>query len=448
RAAFQALEGNDFVAVKIRADRAIQTGGARMPPLERGRLELVLAEASRWSGEHEAAREHAYAAMQALPPGAAEWYAASAEATEAAMILGHSHEARGIAERLLEIAAGKAPSPFVATGGALEQRPESAPDPEAGDAAPMTIARVVATSRVATVLGVAGLYDSASALLGPIERAEDFTETEHAARAFFEAANVARASWEGDLERAAISAQSAIVCFELVGDARNATRQRQNAGWALAELGAYKAAEVVLREARDAAERLGLAAVANDAKLRLGHLYSRTNRPEDAIQMTQEVIAAYAAQRDRIGEGRARAYLAGVHYLAGDNVAAEEEERRALPLVEHSPPYRAALMAFMALTLLHKGAPPDEIYSAGAEAMRRLEQVGGLAEGEALTRLAYAEALYAKGDLDAARAAIETARDRLLARAAKIKNPDFKHAFLHGVRENVRTFARAGEWLR
>ncbi len=422
RAAFQALEGNDFVAAKVRADRAIQAG---VTGIDHGRMRLVLAEASRWSGEHEAAREHARAAMAELrsassPAPHDEWWAAAAEAIEAAMTLGHVEEAKEMARHLVEVAA----------------------------TAPMTVARAIATSRVATSLGaLAGLYDLASALLDPLERATDFTSKEPAARAFLLAANVARASWEGDLERAAVLAQEAVVCFELVGDTRNATKQRQNAGWALCELGAYAVAERVLLETRDAAERLGLATVANDAKLRLGNLYVRTNRPEEAIRTTNEVIAAYAAQRDRAGEGKARAFLAAVYYFANDHQRAEEEELRALPLLEHAPPYHAALLAFLTLTLIHKGDSTDEAFLAGSRAMQLLEQVGAVTEGEALIRIAYAEALYAKGDLEGARKAVAAARDRLLARAAKIKNPEYKRTFLGVVREHVRTLARAGEWL-
>ncbi len=413
-AAFQALEGNDFVAAKIRADRAIQAGASGV---DHGRLQLLLAEASRWSGEHEAAREHARAARGDLEPKTDAWYVASAEATESAMTLGHVDEATEVAKHLLE------PSP-------------------------MTPARVIATARIATSLGrYAGLYDLAAQLLAPIDRETDFIAKEPGARAFLLSANVASALWEGDLERASVLARDAVACFELVGDSRNATRQRLQAGSALTELGAYGAAETVLDEARDDAERLGLLGVANDAKLRLGFIYVRTSRPEDAVRTTKEVIEVYAQQRDRVGEGRAHAYLAGVHYFANDHVSAEEVELRALPLLEHAPPYRAALLAFMTLTLIHKGAPATEIAAAGQEAMRLFEQVGGVTEGDALIRIAYAEALFAEGDLEGAKKAVSVARDRLLARASKITNPEYQRTFLSGVREHVRTLARAGEWL-
>src|SRR6185295_20060728 len=101
------------------------------------------------------------------------------------------------------------------------------------------------------------------ALLAPIEAASELIEKEPAARAFLLAANVARASWEADPERAVMQAEEAVKSFEIVGDVRNATRQRQKAGWALAELGAYAEAESMLNRAREDAERLGLSSVAN-----------------------------------------------------------------------------------------------------------------------------------------------------------------------------------------
>lgn len=417
RASVQALEGNDFVAAKVRAERAI-SAGAHGDDL--GRLQVVLAEASRWTGEYDEARAHARAAMGTLPEDSDEWYVACAEVVEASITVGVVADAKEIAERLLE----RAPT------------------------APMTAARVMATARIATTLGrLVGLYDVAGELLAPIEADEAFIAKEPSARAFLLSTHVARASWAGDIERAATLAQEAVAGFEILGDARSATRQRLSAGWALFELGAYAVSESMLGEAREAAERLGLFTVVNDTKLRLGHLYARTNRPIEAVALTEEVIASYSAQRDLVGEGRARAYLAAVHYFANHHDRAEEEERRALPLLEHSVPYRAGLLGFLALTLLHRGADPDAVHEAAAEAMRLLEQVGGVTEGEALIRVAYAEALHARGDVEGTEKAIRAARERLLARAANIKNPEYKRMFLGVVRENVRTLARAGEWL-
>ena len=416
RAALQSLEGNDFVVAKLRATRAVEAGAVG-PAL--GSLHLLLAEASRWSGEHEAAREHAAIALRELVVGSDDAFVAAAESVEAAITLGYVGEASATAAAVLAFAASPA-TPAITTP------------------------RVVATTRIAIALGVVGLYTPAIGLLAPFEGEPDGTDD--TARAFLLAANVARASWEGDSEATALRAQEAALCFDVLGDQRNAARARLAAGWALTEIGAYVAAEVILTSARDDAERLGLLAVANDAKLSLSFVLARTNRFEPARAVAQEVIEGFSAQRDRVGEGRARAYLAGVYYFGGDNARAEEEELRALPLLEHSLPHRAALLGFITLTRVALGAPGESTNEAGAEAMRLLEQVGGVAEGEALIRLAWAEGLAAKGDMDGARVAIAAARNRLLARAANM-NAEHKRTFLGVVREHVRTLARAGEWL-
>lgn len=415
RAALQSLEGNDFIVAKLRAERAIGAGASGEAL---GSLHLLLAEASRWSGEHEAAREHAKVALRELHPGTDDAYVAAAEAVEAAITLGHVAEGSLVAESVRAIVAPAITTP-----------------------------RVVATTRIAIALGVVGNYAPAIALLAPFEGAFELLGSDDAARAFLLAAKVARSSWEGDNEQTAIRAQEAALCFDVLGDQRNAARQRLAAGWALTEMGAYGAAEAVLGSARADAERLGLPAVANDAKLCLSYVLARTARFDAAKEVAGEVVEVFSTQRDRVGEGRARAYLAGVHYFGGELALALAEERRALPLLEHSRPHRAALLGFTTLIRLHAGEPLETVHAAGAEAMRLLEEIGGVAEGEALIRLSWAEGLAAVGDMDGARVAIAAARDRLLARAARIRNPEYKRAFLGVVREHVRTLARAGEWL-
>jgi hypothetical protein len=80
--------------------------------------------------------------------------------------------------------------------------------------------------------------------------------------------------------------------------------------------------------------------------------------------------------------------------------------------------------------------------------MQQLAAAGSITEGEALIRLAYAEALDATGQHAAAVEAITVARDLLMARAGRINNPAWRRSFLEKIRENSRTLARAGEWVR
>ena len=420
RAAAQALEGNDFGAARLRAERAIHAGAKG---LAFGQLQLLLAEASRWSGDHRAALEHARTAMQQLPHGGDDWYVAAAEGVDATMNLGLNDEAEVLALRMREL------------------------EPDGDSQQPMTTARVVAMSRIAQRFMVTGGFEIADAMIKRVERdAKEVVEKEPAARAWALSSQVARALWLGDIEPAAMLAQEAIACFDLVGDERTAAMQRDHAGFALIQLGSFAASESLLLGAIASAERLGLVSVLNRAKLHLGQLYSRSLRKDDSVRTLTEAIDGFAAQHDPIGEGLARVYRAGAIHLGREHAAAAEEARIALPLLDGAPPYRAAALGLIALMRIDAG-DAQGAYAAGAEGMKLLEACGGTIEGEALVHIGHAEGLRAKGDLEGSKVAIAAARDRLLARAAKIKTPELRRGFIERLQEHTRILMRAGEWL-
>ena len=417
RAAEQALEGNDFGAVRIRVDRAIQAG-ARGPVL--GKLELLAAEASRWSAEHDVALQHARCATQNLEHGGDDWHHAVAEAVEAAMTLGHVAEADSLAHRIRE----------------LEVTPKT-----------MTPARVIAMARIASRLVVTGSIESAVATVSLIEsEANQLLEREPAARGFLLVARVALAMWHGDIEKAASFAAEASRFFSEVGDVRNAARMDENAGFALLQLGAFQRAEIALKEALGSAERLGLLMLVNQAKLHLGQLYSRMLRREEAVSILSDVIRGFAEQQDRVGEGLARIYLAGVSHLHREHAAGAAAGEESLAFLESSPPYRASVLGLLSLMRADDG-DVEGAHAAGVEAMKILETYGGSIEGEAFIYIGHAEGLRAKGDIEGSKKAIAVARDRLLARAAKIENADLRKAFMENLREHQRILLRAGEWL-
>jgi tetratricopeptide (TPR) repeat protein len=418
RAAAQALEGNDFLAARMRADRALRAG---VSGRALGHLHLLLAEASRWAGEHDAAADHARVAMLNLEHGGDDWYVAVAEGVDATMTLGLAPEAERFAKQLRD----------------LED------DPAVG----MTAARVVATSRVAVRFLVAGNFEVADGLIERVQRdAEAVLAAEPAARAFALAARVAHAMWLGAIEIAAELAQEAVVGFDLVGDVRNAAVQRDNAGFALLQLGQFAAAERMLVEAIASAERLGLWSIVNKGKLHLGQFFSRALRPEESARTLTEAAEGFALQRDPVGEGLARLYRAGSVHLSRDHGAAAEDAKAALPLLDGAPPFRAAGLGLLALMLIDAG-DAEGAYRAGKEAMTILEAYGGTIEGEALIYIGHAEGLRARGDLEGSKRAIAAARDRVLSRASKIKSQELRRGFLERLAEHTRILTRAGEWL-
>ena len=136
-------------------------------------------------------------------------------------------------------------------------------------------------------------------------------------------------------------------------------------------------------------------------------------------------------------------YLAEIAVLSRDLDAAETDARAAVTALEVAPPLRAAALAVLARSLIGLDRAPEAVAAAG-EAHAILESLGGIEEGESLVRLVYAEAFQASGDTAAFKAAIESARERVMVRAMKISDPAWRERFLNGVPDNVRTLELAG----
>jgi len=75
-----------------------------------------------------------------------------------------------------------------------------------------------------------------------------------------------------------------------------------------------------------------------------------------------------------------------------------------------------------------------------------LDEIGVLDEGESLVRLVWAEALHASGRRQDASEAILDARDRLMTRAERIRDPSLRKSFLENVPENARTLELSRTW--
>jgi hypothetical protein len=111
RAAEHALDGNDFAAALVNAERAAGLGaeGAAL-----GRLRLLVAEAHAWRSEHTEAEPMARAAMQLLARGSDGWANAVHQAAWAASVLGKLDELVALADELA-VALRQSPSPTLLT---------------------------------------------------------------------------------------------------------------------------------------------------------------------------------------------------------------------------------------------------------------------------------------------------------------------------------------------
>ncbi len=416
RASAQAIEGNDFGAAMQRVTHAISCG-ANGEML--GRLRLLQAEATNWSGDLREAVRWGNEAMQHLTRGSSEWFVAGGEVSAIAWRLGDRAKLLTLAEEFNDV----------------------------GDDAPVTVDRLIGMGRLVSRLFYGGDFKVADGMLAWMElKGRDIMSHEPAVAGWVTYSRANRAMWLAETEEEVRLLEEAMKSFEAAGDLRNACVHRQNLGNGLSLFGAYDEAEKHLRQALEEANRMGLPGTALACKHNLGAVLSRKGNLAGGITLEREAIVGFRARGDAMFEGASAAYLALMLRLDEKPKDAEDQARRAVELLRHVPPLHATALAILALAVLDR-QKFDEGYELAKKGMELFIEAGGVVEGESLVRLAYAEGLEATGRHDAARAAITVARDRLLARAEKIVDPGYRRGFLDRIREHAITLSRAGEWL-
>ena len=146
-------------------------------------------------------------------------------------------------------------------------------------------------------------------------------------------------------------------------------------------------------------------------------------------------------------EGASRLYLALILAAAGDLGAAVTEAKRAVELVEVSPGNKAHALGALGRVLVTCGDAVAAL-EASTAAMTLLESLGAIGEGEALVRVAHADALEASGDHAGAVSAIEKAREILRGQAERIGDARWRESFLSRIPENARILELAERWCK
>ncbi len=411
RAAEHALDANDFARTIALSERGVRCGASQALL---GTLRLHEASARRWRGEHALALAPSQDAMDLLPRGSAPWQDAVQELASASAKIGRREVLASAAEALLVT-----------------------PGDDRG-------AHVVALADTARVLFHAGFYDLAARLVARMEELGDEALADPGAWARIHRTRATRALYAGDAAAYLKLQGEAAKGFEESGDLRTARLSRVNQGYALMGVGRYAEAEAVLRAVVAAAEGMGTSYAAAVGKQNLGMAIARQGRHAEGLAMLHESVAVLHAQGDVRMEGASRDYLAIANLLAGDLEGAHREASAAVSGLTFSP-LRAQALSTLATVEMRLGKL-EQALAHTREAMDLLQKLGGLEEGESNVRLAWAEALHASGDLEAARAAIAAARDRLAERATKIGDESMRQSFLEAVPDNARTMALASAW--
>ncbi len=415
RGAQLALEGNDFSSSIERAERAILCGAEG---LALGKLKLLISECHRHRGANVEMLALAEEAREIVVRGTTGWFRAVANVVLGAIRLGRKELVDGCIADLGRELTVERESPLPA-----------------------------AAARTAHYLHFAGHHDFATRLLsvawsGGDAGAESASDPANADRAaWFHRACATRALILGDLGSYLEHIERAVTSFDRVGDVREAASERVNLGFARMELGLYPEAEVTLREALRDADALGLSHAGATARENLGAVLTRLGALTEARSLLEEAIETFSSQKNRRMEGNARVYLGELLGRVGETEAAERELVTSIERLASVKPLLPMALAALALLQLQTNRI-DEAAATSARASEALSSVGHPDEGEALIRLAEILVFIARGRQTEARASALSARDRLLERAAKIREPRWRSAFL-AVEENARTLELA-----
>ncbi len=415
RAAAQALKANDLSAAIERAELGLSCGAAGETL---GALRFIQAEGHVWRGEFGEAERHALAAAAACAPGSAAALRALGSALVSAAKQGKLDVVEELVRRVSEV------------------------PPEASARG----AQISCLAWGATYLIFGGRIAAADALMVLVsEISRGLPDLDPQAQALIQQVRSFRASASGDLGGCLTGLEAALVSFELAGDLRNACSTRANLGYIYCELGDFARAESALRQALSETARMGLHELAAAVQHNLGRVLGLRGQTAEAAHLEHEAIASVQKQGEPRVEGVARTYLSEILAASGDYAGAEREAALAVETLRVAPSLRVAALGALARARLGRGDVTSAL-AAAREAAAELAALGEIEEGESSVRLTLAEALAHNGEDTEARAVLEAARERLLARAARIEEAAWRERFLHDVPVNARILALASQW--
>jgi tetratricopeptide (TPR) repeat protein len=426
KGAGQALGGNDLSAAIARAERGLAALGAATGPgvdEKMGELRLIQAEAHRWRAEFPAAERAAIEAMARLRRGTNPWF-------DAVERLAFSSGSLGNLATLLD----------------LHQNLDKLDD----DKVAPTAAMIAAKQRLAAMLLHVGRTELSDRLLAWLDEvAPPFEAEDPAIAGRVNSLRALRDLFGGNPGEYLTQSRRCVESFERVGDVRNAMQHRGSMGYAALEIGLYDEAIKMLREVRATAERMGLSNIVATATQNLGLALGCAGRFEEARHVEAQAVKAFLGSGNRRMHAASLYYLAWIRCMANDLRNAEEECRQAIEIASAAPPVLPVLaegLGILAVVLLAKKRP-SEALTAAEDAMRILDEMGGIDGGEFLIRLVHAEALEANGRHDEAVAGIKDTTERLHKLSGKMTDPAIRNTFLEKVQVNARILELAGKWL-
>ena len=429
RASMQSWEGDDLDAALARADRAEACLGVAaeraepVPPEQAGELRLLRAKVHRALGRNTDSQRDGREALQRLARAGPRWCDAAVTTLIATWRVGDLASVTMLAEDL------------IAAAGEVAGR-ASALDRESAVRCAISLVQGLPSLLLIHRLDlVDAILVAAETLVR--DAGDDPAVLHHMlwARAF-------GALMRGDLGEQLRFAEDAETAARAAGDRRMAAQHRMQAAYIRLTLGDDAGAELSLREIIADAERSGRPVVRSYGKHSLGLVLARRGAIDEARAVETEATREFASYGDRRMEADCRIFSSMIALMGGDVAGAVETARAVVDDAGAFPRARAWAGAVLADARLHQSRATDAL-AAAKIAMDLRGSLQHRDDGDALTRVVYAEALDAVGDRGGARAAVAMARDDLLARAERITDSRLRQSFLERVPEHARTMKLA-----
>jgi DNA-binding winged helix-turn-helix (wHTH) protein/tetratricopeptide (TPR) repeat protein len=416
RAAGQAVQGGEFAAAILRAERSIACGATGETLSEASRIEAY----ARYSrGELPGALASVRRAIEHAVEGTPHWF----------------HAVRDIVVPLAE----QDLTDEIAFWG-KKAHDVVADTPLAAEA------QVACLAWCGGGLTQSGLPTLGCALL---ERAESMLATIPKPDAWvllrLHHAKGIRYGQNGDVMRALEQFEIALEACEQAGDTQAACISRGELAVCFVDVGDYHRAESLIRKTLTDAKERSLVSVETFTLPDLAEVLIELGRLDEAREVLEQVLLLAKEQNNTWSLALTSRNFSTLAFVSGDFVAAELHARSAAEAVSQAPAPRAAALAALARALLAQGRNTEALESA-QEASSVLDALGSSRYSESLVRLMIAETRMAVGDEVGARSAIGAARDSLLQRAEHITDALVRESFLTRVRNNSRTLQLAREW--
>jgi serine/threonine protein kinase/tetratricopeptide (TPR) repeat protein len=417
RSAQRSLDGNDLDAAVAHAERGIACG-AEGETL--GRLHLIAATVRNWQGKADLAHAAATAALARLPQRGTVYYAALQEVVDASTRLNRHDSTLEVFAILRDTEPGEDSRDYL-----------------------------IGCARTLFALLVLGRSAEANCLMDKLKARGAEGNSDPSVRAHFLIARAVIAHYYlGDPSAASRDMREAAMIFEQAGMLRETCIWNQDAAFMALEAGAPpEEAEQMLRDGLNSARALNIGAAVAGSLNNLSLALVRGGRFEEARRAAVDALSVYLDQADTRMESATRVYLASALIALGDLAAAEREIRAAIEGLAGLPTLTPNALAVLAQILLRTGRVDEAVVMAG-RGFDMMATLPSVEEGESTVRLTWAEALEASGQRDRARAAFEQAERRLLDRADRISDRDWRRRFLEAVPENARTLVAAARYRR